>query len=106
MSVLENRDGKTEVKNRLLWFSIIGVSLILAAVIFYYVQKDKPVMVGLVAWSASGAVVGSSELNAGDLFLEEHPNSLIRIFPVDDQWNPDLTRPAIEEAMRNGVCFL
>ncbi len=105
MSVLENRDGKTEVKNRLLLFSIIGVSLILAAVIFYYFQKDKPVMVGLVAWSASGAVVGSSELNAGDLFLEEHPNSLIRIFPVDDQWNPDLTRPAIEEAMRNGVRF-
>ncbi len=61
--------------------------------------------VGVVAWLASGAVVGSSEMNAGDLFLEEHPHSRLRVVPLDDEWQPERSAPVIQEAMAKGVRF-
>lgn len=93
------------MKKGFLLLGCVVVIAITATAVIYRFPKEKPIPVGVLAWLASGAVVGSSELNAGDLFLEEHPNSLIRIFPVDDQWNPVMTRPAVEEAMGNGVRF-
>ena len=59
----------------------------------------------MVAWLASGAVVGSSEMNAGDLFLEEHPRSRIRVLPLDDEWKPEQSVPVIQKAMAEGVRF-
>jgi branched-chain amino acid transport system substrate-binding protein len=50
-------------------------------------------------------VVGSREWNAGDLFLEEHPNSRIRLLPLDDAWKPDKTAPVIQGAKDVGVRF-
>lgn len=64
-----------------------------------------PIQVGLITWMASGAVVGSSEMNAGDLFLEEHPHTRIQLVPVDDEWNPERTPHVIAEAMARGVRF-
>ncbi|CRI63807.1 putative ABC transporter, periplasmic substrate-binding protein [Thiocapsa sp. KS1] len=68
-------------------------------------QPAPPIQVGIVAWLASGAVVGSSEVNAGDLFVEERPHSRIQVVPVDDEWQPEKTIPVIEQAMRDGVRF-
>lgn len=50
-------------------------------------------------------MVGSSEFSATDFFLEEHPDSRIRIVPVDDQWDPDKSPVVIKEAMAQGVQF-
>lgn len=64
-----------------------------------------PIQVGLAAWTASAAVVGSSEMNAGDLFLEEHPDTRIRLLPLDDEWKPARTPGVIRDAMARGVRF-
>lgn len=61
--------------------------------------------VGVVAWLASGAVVGPSEVNAGDLFLEEHPGSRMRVVPLDDEWQPERSIAVIQAAMAKEVRF-
>lgn len=65
----------------------------------------SPIPVGMVAWLASGAVVGSSEMNAGDLFLEERPRSRIQVVPLDDEWKPERSVPVIQAALAQGVRF-
>jgi len=68
-------------------------------------RPPPAIPVGVVAWLASGAVVGSSEMNAADLFLEEHPHSRIRVLPLDDEWKPERSVPVIQDALRQGVRF-
>jgi branched-chain amino acid transport system substrate-binding protein len=90
-----------------LWVRLIILVIVAATVVILWRQfrPAEPIPVGVVAWLASGAVIGSSEMNAGDLFREEHPQSRIRVLPVDDQWQPEKTTPAIQEAMDKGVRF-
>ena len=38
-------------------------------------RPAEPITVGIVTKLASGAVAGFSDMDAGDLFLEEHPKS-------------------------------
>lgn len=67
--------------------------------------RPVPIQVGLVTWMTGGAVVGSSEINAGDLFLEERPDTRIRLVAVDDEWKPERAPEVIADAMANGVSF-
>ncbi|WP_295449402.1 ABC transporter substrate-binding protein [uncultured Thiodictyon sp.] len=92
------------MKKIALWSALLAI---LAASLLLWRQwrLPPPIPVGVVAWLASAAVVGSSEMNAADLFLEEHPLSRIRVRPVDDQWQADKTVPAIAAAMGEGVRF-
>lgn len=85
---------------------LMGFPPILAmALLVWWLLRPPPIAVGLVTWMASGAIVGSSEMNAGDLFLEEHPGTRIHLLPVDDGWKPERTVSAIEGAMARGVRF-
>jgi branched-chain amino acid transport system substrate-binding protein len=68
-------------------------------------RPAQPITVGMVTWMASGAVVGSSEMHASDLFLEEKPQSRVRVLPVDDERKPERTRVVIQDAIRQGVRF-
>lgn len=87
-------------------FLLIVVAIGLAAGLGWRLLRPAPpIPVGMVAWMASGAVVGSSEMNAGDLYLEEHPLSRLRVLPVDDEWKPEKTVPAIAAALDQGVRF-
>lgn len=72
---------------------------------WWWWRPPPPIPVGMVAWLASGAVVGSSEINAGDLFLEERPRSRIQVVPLDDEWKPERSAPVIQGAMAQGVRF-
>lgn len=79
--------------------------IIIAAALWLQLRPGPPITVGIVSWMASGAVVGSSEMHASDLFLEEQPQSRIRVLAVDDEWKPKRTPVVIQEAMRQGVRF-
>ncbi len=80
---------------------IVGISVGL----WFGLRAPGKIPVGIVCWMGSGAVVGSSEISAADLFLEEHKNTLIQPVPVDDQWNPDKTVAAVSAAMNKGIRF-
>jgi len=91
-------------KNRLIIVVAI-LSLSLAVILWHRYQTPAPIPVGVVCWLGSGAVVGSSEVNAADLFLEEQPRTRIRPLPVDDQWQPAKTVGVIKAALAQGVQF-
>jgi len=92
------------MNKRLLWFVLL-VLLAASLLLWRHFRPAERIPVGLVLWTASGAVVGSSELNAGELFLEEYPDSRIRLLPLDDEWNPEKTFPVIQGAKDAGVRF-
>ena len=84
------------------------VMVMVAVSLGFLMWKFHPapvIPVGMVGWLASGAVVGSSEMHASDLFIEEYPKSRIRIVFVDDEWKSELTPTVIQQAMKNGVRF-
>ena len=81
------------------------VLLAIAVIVWGRFHAPQPIPVGIICGIGSGAVLGSSELNAADLFLEEQPRSRIQPVPLDDQWNPDKTVPVITDAMARGVKF-
>jgi branched-chain amino acid transport system substrate-binding protein len=72
---------------------------------WWLLRPPPPIPVGMVAWLASGAVIGSSEMHAADLYLEEHPQSRLRMLPADDEWKPERTVAVIQQAMDQGVRF-
>jgi len=92
------------MKKRVVWLALL-ILLAVSLLLWRQFRRVERIPVGLVAWAASGAVVGSREWNAGDLFLEEHPNSRIRLLPLDDEWKPDKTAPVIQGAKDAGVRF-
>lgn len=75
------------------------------AILWIHEQKTRAIPVGFICWAGSGAVVGSSEISAATLFLEEHPDTRIQPVLVDDQWNPEKTPVVISEAMNRGIRF-
>lgn len=54
----------------------------------------------------SGSIVGSSEFNAGKLFLEDHGITSIDLVPLNDDWKPDKTKEAYEEFRKKGLRIL
>ncbi len=85
---------------------IIGICLVSAgAFLWFREHKPRPIPVGIICWMGAGAVVGSSEISASTLFLEEHPDSRIQPVLVDDHWNPEKTAAVTVEAMNRGVRF-
>jgi len=54
----------------------------------------------------AGSIVGSSEVNAAKMFLEEHRMGNIEIVPFDDGWDPEKTKAAYREVKRQGIRFL
>jgi branched-chain amino acid transport system substrate-binding protein len=87
------------------WWSALLVLVAASLLLWRELRPLPPIPVGVVAWLASAAVIGSSEMNAADLFVEEHPHSRIQVRPVDDQWQPQRTVRAIAAAMGEGVRF-
>ena len=91
------------MKKILLPFALL---IIVVASLLVWFRPPPAIPVGVIGWlTSSGSVVGSSEMNASDLFLEEHPQSRIQVVKVYDEWNPEQTAPVIQEAMGQGVRF-
>jgi branched-chain amino acid transport system substrate-binding protein len=68
--------------------------------------NSEKTTVAIMTKLESGSIVGSSEINAARLFLEEHRTKNIEIFPVDDAWEPKKTKLAYEEVRRRGIRIL
>lgn len=54
----------------------------------------------------SGSIVGSSEIDAARLFLEDRQIKNMEIFPINDGWEPDKAKLAYEEVKRRGIKLL
>lgn len=93
------------MKKVISWSALLVLVAVFLFLLWRQYRPAEPIPVGVVAWLASGAVVGSSELNAADLFLEEQPRSRIRVLPLDDEWKPERSVPVIRDAMAKGVRF-
>ncbi|NCA71368.1 MAG: ABC transporter substrate-binding protein [Sphingobacteriia bacterium] len=52
-----------------------------------------------------GAVIDPSDKNTADLFMEEHPDTRIRIFDMYNDARPQTAAPDLEAAIQDGVRF-
>ncbi|MDD3051355.1 MAG: ABC transporter substrate-binding protein [Candidatus Cloacimonetes bacterium] len=85
---------------------VVIIALVMAMIIIIeLVKPPKKITVGIVTWTGSGAIVGSSELSAAELYLEKHNNSKIKIAPVNDKWEPEETVKSISQAKNGGIKF-
>lgn len=86
---------------RLVVIAALGIWLV-----WWGLRPAPPVAVGLLTSIASGAVVGSSEIQACDMFLEESKSvHFAGITVVDDDWKMERAVPAIEGALDQGIRF-
>ena len=88
---------------------LVATSGLVAAAWMGWLHLDtlRPIQVGLgidlpVIY---GAVIDPSDKNTGDLFLEEHPESRIRIFEMYNDARPETAAPDLEAAIEQGVRF-
>ena len=72
------------MKKKMLIACVGVVLLAIAVIVWGRFHAPQPIPVGIICGIGSGAVLGSSELNAADLFLEEQPRSRIQPVPLDD----------------------
>jgi branched-chain amino acid transport system substrate-binding protein len=94
------------------WGQLVGglaaVGLIAAAWTWWlHAHAVRPIQVGLgidlpVIY---GAVIDPSDKNTGDLFLQEHPESRIRVFDMYNDARPETAAPELEAAIAQGVRF-
>ena len=68
--------------------------------------KDVRIPVAVMTKLEAGSIVGTSEINATRQFLEAHPDSLIEIVPVNDDWNPEKAKEAFQEVETRGIKFM
>lgn len=82
--------------------------LIIFSLLFLYGCgiRNNPITIAIMTKLEAGSIVGSSEINAIKLFLEEHPIHQIEIYPVDDGWNPEKAKLAFEEIRGKNISFL
>ncbi len=91
------------MKNLLIPVALVAMILAVLAVI--YQRDEEPIAVGVISWTASGAIVGSSELNAAEMFADEYAQSPMRIMAIDDQWDPEVSKRVTQQAIGEGVRF-
>jgi len=87
---------------------IIITAIIIIVTTLFIVQKKyykNRIQVGIVTWTGSGTVVGSSEISAAELYLEKKKNSRIEIVPINDKWEPEETIKTISKAIGGGIKF-
>lgn len=68
--------------------------------------REEKVMVAVMTKLEAGSIVGSSEVNAAKMFLEDHGVGDVEIIPFDDAWHPEKTKEAYREVQKRGIRFL
>ncbi|HPO14140.1 MAG TPA: ABC transporter substrate-binding protein [Candidatus Hydrogenedentes bacterium] len=69
-------------------------------------KTDSRLPIAIMTKLESGSIVGSSEFNAGKLFLEDQGITSIDLVPLNDDWKPDKTKEAYEEFKKKGLRIL
>ncbi|MBV5308233.1 MAG: hypothetical protein JZU59_02320, partial [Chromatium okenii] len=93
------------MQNKWLMLTMLMLLIICTGLAWWQLRPAPLIQVGMIAWVASGAVIGSSEIHEGDLFIEEHPNSRIQVIPIDDEWQPEQTASVVSAALAQGIRF-
>lgn len=83
----------------------VGVAVLLAAGGGWWWWHRQPVPVGVDLLLARGAGWDPTARYAAELFLEEHPQSPIRLVNLFSQLDPASAAPAISQSKKDGVQF-
>ncbi len=82
--------------------SAIAVLLSIGILIFSCSRKGK-VTIAIMTKLQAGSIVGSSEINASKLFLEQYKIKNIEITPVNDDWKPEKAVEAYREIRKRDI---
>lgn len=96
-----------DVKQRRVRLMLLGLLPILLVGWLVWRVSSQPIAVGLLTLMSPGTAIDAIDAseNAGELFLEEHPDSRIRVLNAYEGSEPDQTVPAIEAALARGTRF-
>jgi ABC-type branched-subunit amino acid transport system substrate-binding protein len=82
------------------------VSVLLAGwLINHFLLQREKIDVAISTNVSSRSTVGSSEVNTFELFLKQHPDTLIEMHIVNDQWKPEIAKQQIQEAQAQNIDF-
>lgn len=68
--------------------------------------KGEKVRIAVMTKLEAGSTVGTSEINAAKLFMEQRGVTGIEVVPVNDNWDPERSREALEEILAQGIRIL
>ena len=88
----------------LLFFLCSSISIALALAPFCGCKRKVPI--AIMTKLEAGSIVGTSEINASKLFLEDNSINNIEIVPLDDGWNPEKAVKAYAELKKRGIRLL
>jgi branched-chain amino acid transport system substrate-binding protein len=101
----ERRAGGRQPVNMLKPVSML--SLLLAVLcLLPSCLKEKKTRIAIMTKLEAGSIVGSSEINAARLFIDQRGINNIEIVPVNDNWDPEQSRAALEDIIRQGIQLL
>lgn len=69
-------------------------------------KPEEPFTIAIMTKLESGSIVGTSEFNAGKLFLEERGIKDVVLAPFNDDWQPQKVAEAYGEVKRRGIRIL
>lgn len=64
------------------------------------------VPVALMTKLEAGSIVGSSEVNAARIYMEQHPRSRLDLIPFNDNWDPQQARLTYADIRTRGIRLL
>lgn len=79
------------------------LAIIVLMLIMISCSKPSKTKVAIMTKLDSASIVGSSEVNASRIFLEDNPKSRIEISSFDDKWLPDETIKQYENLKQQGI---
>ncbi len=82
------------------------IFVLLLSVLMTVCFKKPKIKIGIMTKLEAGSLVGTSEINAAKLFLEQNKITNIEIVPIDDSWDPEKTKIAYKELKKNNIHLL
>jgi branched-chain amino acid transport system substrate-binding protein len=77
-----------------------------AAMLLGGCSREQKIEIAVMTKLESGSIVGSSEVNAAKMCLEDHGTGQMEIVPIDDAWNPEKAKEAYREVQKRSIRFL
>lgn len=68
--------------------------------------EKKKIKIAIMTKLDSGSIVGTSEVNASRIFLNNHPDHQIEIVVYDDQWKADQAVKQFDKMRKDGIDLL
>lgn len=91
--------------NKFLSTILLVALAVFSMLMLVYFSRKEPVIVALSTSLKSGNIVGSSEINTFNLFLERNPYTLINLEMINDHWEPEIAKEEISKAVSRKIKF-